>query len=80
MQKKFFYLPIFSGGLRQWRGIEWNVSEPGRPCQVPNKGYLLTSWKGKEVEMPGRESDMLIVVSNEGNTCGAKGHALLCRV
>ena len=29
--------------------------------------------------MFGRESDMLIVVMKQGNACGAKGHALLCR-
>jgi len=26
-----------------------------------------------------RESDMLIVALKQGNACGAKGHALLCR-
>jgi hypothetical protein len=30
--------------------------------------------------MPGRESDMLIVVMKQGNACGAKGHASLYRV
>ena len=29
--------------------------------------------------MPVRESDMLIVVMKQGNSCGAKGHALLRR-
>jgi hypothetical protein len=29
--------------------------------------------------MPGRESDMLIVVMKQGNACGAKGHALVRR-
>jgi len=45
--------------LRQWHGIEWIVSEPGRPWQVfRERKYLLTSRKGKEVETPARESDM----------------------
>ena len=34
---------------------------------------------GKEAEMPGRESDMLIVAMKQGNACGAKGHALLVK-
>ena len=59
--------------LRQWHDIERSASEPGRPCQVfRERKYLLTSRKGKEVEMPARESDMPIVAMKQGNACGAK--------
>ena len=68
-------------GLRQWHGIEGSASEPGRPCQVSGLGVSADKpEKGKEVETPVRESDMLIVAKKQGNACGAKGHALPRRV
>ena len=57
-------------------GMRRNLGDPARS---PGKEYLLTSRKGEAAEMPGRESDMLIVVLKQGNACGAKGHALVCR-
>jgi len=50
-------------------GMRRNLGDPARS---PGKEYLLTSRKGEEAEMPGRESDMLIVVLKQGNACGAK--------
>jgi len=67
-------------GRRQWHGIAWSVSEPGRPYPISRiPEYWLTSLKHKEVEMYDRESDKLIVVMKRGNARGAKGLALLRR-
>lgn len=67
-------------GHRQWHGTARNVSEPGRPYHISGTmEYRPTSRKYKEVEMCVRESDKLIVVLKQGNACGAKGLALLCR-
>lgn len=67
-------------GLRQWHGTAWTVSEPGRPYHTSVLSeYWRTSRKHEEVEMYGRESDKLIVVMKQGNSCGAKGLALLRR-
>lgn len=67
-------------GHRQWHGTAWSVSEPGRPYHISGTmEYRPTSRKYKEVEMCDRESDKLIVVLKQGNACGAKGLALLCR-
>ena len=43
------------------KGMRRNLGDPDRSSI---RKYLLTSRKGKEVEMPVRESDMLIVVTN----------------
>ena len=65
-------------GHRQWHGIVWNVSEPGRPYHISTTPeYWRTSRKYKEVEMYDRESNKLIVVMKQGNAHGAKGLALL---
>ena len=56
------------------QGSRRNLGDPDRSSK---RKYLLTSRKGKEVEMLVRESDMLIVVKKQGNACGAKGHASL---
>lgn len=67
-------------GHRQWHGIVWSVSEPGRPYHISiSREYWLTSRRYEEVEKYARESDKLIVVLKQGNACGAKGLALLCR-
>jgi len=72
---------LFFRDRRQQHGIEWNTLERGRSCQIflEIREYLLTSRKGKDAEMSVRKSDMLIVAMKQGNSCGAKGHALLCR-
>jgi hypothetical protein len=67
-------------GHRQWHGIAWSVSEPGRSYHISSApGYWRTSRKHEEAEMYGRKSDKLIVVMKQGNACGAKGLALLRR-
>jgi hypothetical protein len=49
----------------------------GDPVRSPNLGVSADKpEKGKEVEMPDRESDMLIVVTKQGNACGAKMRGL----
>jgi len=65
-------------GRRQWHGIEWNVTEPGRPYYISKTPeYGRTSRKHEEALMYGRESDKFIVVKKRGNARGAKGLALL---
>ncbi len=67
-------------GHRQWHGTAWNTSEPGRPYHISSSSeYWRTSRKYEEVETCDRESDRLIVVMKQGNSCGAKGPALLRR-
>jgi hypothetical protein len=52
------------------KGARRNLGDPARS---PNLGVSADKpEKGKEVEMPDRESDMLIVVTKQGNACGAK--------
>jgi hypothetical protein len=76
--RKGEYKPLFRD-LRQWHGIEGMASEPGRPCQIPKRKIRRQDEKYKEAEMFGRESDKLIVVKKQGNSCGAKGLALTCK-
>jgi hypothetical protein len=60
-------------------GIRRNVGGPaGLPGSYPEQQW--TSLEGEEAVMSfGRDSDTLIVVKKQGNTCGAKGCALLCK-
>ena len=67
---------ILCRDLRQQHGIERIVPEPGRPCQIPNRKICRQAAKSKGAETFGRESDKLIVVKKQGNSCGAKGLAL----
>jgi hypothetical protein len=66
---------------RQQHGDEWMRRNVGDPNRFPSKtgNICLQAEKDEEAKMSVRKSDMLIVVMKQGNACGAKEHALLCR-